>query len=111
MFSSHFELVLFKMSVKKLVIQLEKHINQKFPEYNAKFYSDRRNFYIHMGLDNSIFGYENFKQLLQEIDLFINEHLPEKFIFSSIPKLIHSTKWKFDYNYIVCINKSYCKEV
>ena len=111
MFSIHLELVLFKISVKKLVIQLEKHINQKFPEYYAKFYSNRRNFYIHMGLNNSIFGYENFKQLLQEIDLFINEHLPEKFIFSSIPKLIHSTKWKFDYNYIVCINKSYCKEV
>ena len=39
------------MSVKKLVIQLEKHINIKFPEYNAKFYSNRINFYIHMGLD------------------------------------------------------------
>ena len=108
MFSSHLELVLFKISVKKLVIQLEKHINQKFPEYYAKFYSNRRNFYIHMGLNNSIFGYENFKQLLQEIDLFINEDLPEKFIFHSIPKLI-STKWKFDY--IVCIKKSYSKEV
>ena len=109
MFSSHFELVLFKMSVKKLVIQLEKYINQKFPEYNAKFYSKRRNFYIHIGLDNFIFGYENFKQLLQEIDLFIKKHLPEKFIFNSIPKLIHSTKWKFDY--IVCIKKSYGKQV
>ena len=49
------------MSVKKLVIQLEKHINLKFPENHAKFYSNRRNFYIHMGLDNSIFGYTNFK--------------------------------------------------
>ena len=49
-----------------MVIQLEKHINIKFPEYNAKFYSNRRNFYIHMGLDNSVFGYSNFKQLLEE---------------------------------------------
>ena len=80
MFSSHFELVLFKMSVKKLVIQLEKHINQKFPEYNAKFYSDRRNFYIHMGLDNSIFGYEDFKQLLQEICLLTNSYLKNLFL-------------------------------
>ena len=92
--------------VKKLVIQFEKHINQKFPEYNAKFYSDRRNFYIHMGLENSIFGYENFKQLLQEIDLFINEDLPEKFFFSFYSK---TGKWKFDY--IVCIKKGYSKEV
>ena len=29
------------MSVKKLVIQLEKHINLKFPEYHAKFYLNR----------------------------------------------------------------------
>ena len=88
------------MSVKKLVIQLEKHINITFSEYNAKFYSNRRNFYIHMGLDNSVFGYSNLKQLLEEIDLFINEHLPEKLISNNFPKLIHSTKWKYDY--IVC---------
>ena len=30
------------MSIKKLVRQLEKHINVKFPEYHAKFYSNRR---------------------------------------------------------------------
>ena len=92
------------MSVKKLMIQLEKQIYNKFAEFNAKFYSDRRNFYIHMGLDNSLYGYSNFKQLLEEIDLFINEHLPEKFD-SKFPKLIHSTKRKFDY--IVCTKKSY----
>ena len=86
-----FELISLKMSVKKLVIQLEKHINLKFPENHAKFYSNRRNFYIHMGLDNSIFSYTNFKKLLEEVDLFLNEHLPNKFI-SSFLKLIHSTK-------------------
>ena len=98
-----FELILFNMSVKKQVIQLEKHININFPEYNAKFYSNRRNFYIHMALDNSVFGYSNFKQLLEKIDLFVNEHLREKFSSNNFPKLIHSTKWKFDY--IVCRKK------
>ena len=29
------------MSIKKLVVQLEKHINVKFPEYEAKFYSNQ----------------------------------------------------------------------
>ena len=86
------------MSVKKLVIQLEKHINIKFPEYNEKFYSNRRNFYIHMGLDYSVFGNSSFKQLF--MGLFINEHLPQKFISNNFPNLIHSTKWKHDY--IVC---------
>ena len=95
--------MLLKMSVKKLMIQLERHINCKFPEFDAKFYSNRRNFYIHMGLDNSLLGYSNFKQLLEEIESFVNENLPEKFISSNFPKLIHSTKWKYDY--IVCRKK------
>ena len=91
-----FELILLKMSVKKLVIQLEKHINLKFPKCHAKFYLSRRNFYIHMGLGNSLFSYTNFKKLLEEVDLFLKEHLPNKFI-SNFPKFMHSTKWKFDY--------------
>ena len=85
------------MSIKKLVNRLEKHVNVKFPEYQAKFYSNRRNFYIHMGLDNSLFGYENFKKLLEEVENFLNEHLPNKFISIFPPKLIYSTKWKHDY--------------
>ena len=56
-----------------------------------------------MGLDNSVFGYSNFKQLLEEIDLFVKEHLPGKFISNNFPKLIYSTKWKYDY--IVCKKK------
>ena len=85
------------MSIKKLDNRLEKHVNVKFPEYQAKFYSNRRNFYIHMGLDNSLFGYENFKKLLEEVENFLNEHLPNKFISIFPPKLIYSTKWKHDY--------------
>ena len=77
------------MSIKKLVVQLEKHINAKFPEYQAQFYSNRRNFYIYMGLDNSLFGYGNFKKLLEDIECFLNEHLPNKFISIFPPKLIH----------------------
>ena len=85
------------MSIKKLVCQLEKHINVKFPEYHAKFYSNRRHFYIHMGLDNSLFGYDNFKKMLEEVDCFLNEHLPNKSISVFPPKLINSSKWKHDY--------------
>ena len=31
---------MLKMSIRKLVPQLEKHINAKFPEYQTKFYSN-----------------------------------------------------------------------
>ena len=50
-----------------------------------------------MGLDNSLFGYGNFKKLLEEVHCFLNEHLPKKFISIFPPMLIHSTKWKHDY--------------
>ena len=85
------------MSTKKLVNRLEKHVNVKFPEYQAKYYSNQRNFHIHMGLDNSLFGYENFKKLLEEVENSLNEHLPNKFISIFPLKLTYSTKWKCDY--------------
>ena len=87
------------MSIKKLVVQLEKHIQVKFPEYQAKFYSNRRNVFIHMGLDKSLFGFENYKKLLEEIDCFLSEYLSTKFICVFRPKLIYSTNWK--HNYII----------
>ena len=75
-------------------MQLEKHINVKFPEYQAKFYSNRQNLYIHMGLDQSLFSFENFRKPLQEIDCFLNEHLENKLTSVYPPKFINSTKWK-----------------
>ena len=84
------------MSIKNLIAQLEKHVNVKFPEFKAKFYSNHRNFYIHMGLDESLFGFDGYNKLLQEIDNFLVEHLPGKFTSIFPPRLINSTKWKFD---------------
>ena len=49
-----------------------------------------------MGLDKAIFSYSNFKTLLEQVTSFLDEHIPNKFS-SNFPKLIHSTKWKFDY--------------
>ena len=80
------------MSLKKLIVQLEKHISVKFPEYQAKFYSNRQNLYIHMGLDRSLFSLKNFRQFLQEIDCFLNDHLENEFTSVFPPKLISSTK-------------------
>ena len=48
------------MSIKRTIIKLEKHIGIKFPEHEAKFYSNRRNSGIHMGLNKAIFAYLNF---------------------------------------------------
>ena len=53
------------MSIKKPIIKLEKHIGIKFPKYEAKFCSNRRNLCIHMGLDKAIFAYSNFQDLMK----------------------------------------------
>ena len=84
------------MSIKKTIIKLEKHIGIKFPKYEATFYSYQRNSCIHIGLDKAIFAYSNFQDLMKEINSFLNEHIPNKFSVN-FPRLIHSTKWKFDY--------------
>ena len=44
---------------------MKKQIRNKFPDFDAKFYSNRRNSCIHMGLDKVIFLYSNFKVLLE----------------------------------------------
>ena len=69
----------------------------KFPEFNGKIYSNRRNFYIHLGLDKSLFSFVNYKMFLQEVDNFLVEHIKKDFVSMFPPKLIISTKWKHDY--------------
>ena len=84
------------MLIKKIILKLEKHIQNKFPGYEAKFYSNRRNYCIHMGLGKAIFAFSNFRDLLEEVTLFLDKNIPNKFT-DNFPRLIHSTKWKFDY--------------
>ena len=85
------------MSIKKVVTQLEKHMSLKFPEYGSKFYFNRRNYYIHLGLDKSLFSFENYKKFIEEVNSFLSEHLHSQFICVFSPKLVISTKWKHDY--------------
>ena len=85
------------MSVKSIIKKLEKNIEQRYPNYEANFYSNRRNNYIHLGLDRSLFSFENYKTFLKDIDDFLSLKLNENFRKIDPPKLIISTKWKHDY--------------
>ena len=49
------------MTVKKTVSQLENYILQEHPHFNGKFYSNRRNNYIHLGLDRLLFSFEDLR--------------------------------------------------
>ena len=49
-----------------------------------------------MELDKTIFSYSNFKELLEEVQSFLDEHIPNKST-TNFPNLIPSKNWKYDY--------------
>ena len=85
------------MNIKTIVKKLEKLMEKKYSYYNAKFFSNRRNNYIHLGLDKSLFSYENYKDFLQDIDRYLSLNLNENFKLVDPPKLVLSLRWKHDY--------------
>ena len=88
---------MFKMNVKTIIKKLEKVMEKKHPHYNAKFFSNRRNNYIHLGLDNSLFSYENYNLFLRDIDRYLTANLNANFELVDPPKLVLSLRWKHDY--------------
>ena len=84
------------MSVKKIIFQLEVIINLKLPNYNAKFFENRRNTLIHLGLDKALLSFDDFKLFLDEINKFLSERLIN---FEKVypPKLVLSANWKHDF--------------
>ena len=71
-------------------------MKQKFPHYDSKFYANRRNIYIHLGLDKSLFSFDDYKEFLNTIDKFLSEQLRAEFKIVDPPKLVISTTWKYD---------------
>ena len=45
-------------------------MKEKFPHYGGKFYANRRHTYIHLGLDKSLFSFDDYKDFLSVIDNF-----------------------------------------
>ena len=85
------------MNVKTIVKKLEKHIDTIHPNYTAKFFSNRRNNYIHLGLDKSLFSYQNYNTFLTDIDTYLSANLNKNFQLVDPPKLVMSLRWKHDY--------------
>ena len=85
------------MQVKTVVQKLEKIMEKKHPNYQAKFFSNRRNTYIHLGLDRILFSFENYKTFLEDIDKYLSSNLNVNFQRVDPPKLVLSLRWKHDY--------------
>ena len=45
------------MTIKKIILKLEVFMKKQYPHFDGKFYSNRRNNYIHLGLDKSLFSF------------------------------------------------------
>ena len=86
---------MFRTAIQKL----QMIISKKYPEFRPKFYINRRNKLIHVGMDKSIFDFNNYRLFLWDCEWFLQKLLPNdiKFEFYRIPTLINCTKWKFDY--------------
>ena len=85
---------MFKTTIKNL----ESYMDKKYPEFRAKFYINRKNKLIHVGMDSALFDKNNFRIYLWDCEWFMKEAMPNiKFEFFRIPTLINCTKWKFDY--------------
>ena len=56
------------MTVKKIISKLQLLMKQKFPYYDGKFYANRRNIFIHLGLEKSLFSFGDYKEFLNTID-------------------------------------------
>ena len=86
---------MYKAAIKKLHSIMDK----KYSEYRGKFFINRRNKLIHLGMDRAIFDNCNYRICLWGCEWFLKELLPKniEFEFFRIPTLISCTKWKFDY--------------
>ena len=85
------------MNVKTIVKKLEKIMEKRHSNYQAKFFSNRRNNYIHLGLDKSLFSFENYKTFLKDVDNYLSSNLNRNFQQVDPPKLVLSLRWKHDY--------------
>ena len=73
-------------------------MDKKNPEFRAKFYINRKNKLINIGMDTAIFDKTNFRLYLWDCEWLMKEAMPNvKFEFFRVPTLINCTKWKFDY--------------
>ena len=85
---------MFKTNIKKL----ESYMDKKYPEFRAKFYINRKNKLIHIGMGSALFDKSNYCIYLWDCEWFMKETMPKvKFEFFRVPTLINCTKWKFDY--------------
>ena len=54
--------------IKTAVKKMESVIDKKHPEFRGKFYVNRKNKIIHLGMDKSLFDFSNFRLYLWDCE-------------------------------------------
>ena len=82
---------------KQAIAKLQEVMSKKYPEFRAKFYINRKNRLIHIGMDQCLFDFNNYRIFLWDCEWFLKKYLKKTpFKFYRIPNLICCTKWKYD---------------
>ena len=85
---------MYKKSIKKL----QEEISKKYPNFKAKFYINRKNRLIHIGMDQSLYDFSNYRLFLWDCQWYFEKIMNQQlFHWYRIPNLISCTKWKYDY--------------
>ena len=69
------------MLISRFVRFLKEYLKQKFPELKTSLYSNRRNKFVHMGIDFPLFSIENFQEFWR-LNLLKREKLTNFFVLS-----------------------------
>ena len=69
------------MLISRFVRFLKEYLKQKFPELKTSLYSNRRNKFVHMGIDFPLFSIENFQEFWR-LNLLKRKKLTNFFVLS-----------------------------
>ena len=88
-----------KMHIRIYVRRLENFLQQRFKQLNLSLYVNRRLNYIHIGIEISLLMTSLSLEPVAAIKNFEEEKRDLRFCFHifEFPRLIHTTRWKYDY--------------
>lgn len=69
------------MLISRFARFLKEYLKQKFPELKTSLYSNRRNKFVHMGIDFPLFSIENFQEFWR-LNLLKRKKLTNFFVLS-----------------------------
>ena len=84
------------MHIRTYIRRLKKVLQQRFNKLNISLFVSRRSKYVDVRLNILLLSTRVSSELIAVIRSFERENRDSKYYFT-FPRLIHTTKWKYDY--------------